>query len=101
MMPGDGEPRITGTGSFDKSTQLYRIDITLRDLLNHSRIRGYLAEMITRVVKTALMEKYGEIQQIVDEVLLSEKTKELVKSAIRIEIEKATAQAVKEMFDGK
>lgn len=100
-MFGDDEPRIEATPSVSKQHQTYHIDVALYNLVSHRKVSEYLAAMLTRVIKTAMMEKYGEIQKIVDEVMLSPETRELVKSAIKNEVERMTAQAVKEMFDGK
>jgi len=95
------EPEIKVQTSIDNRTQLYKIDIALHDLVSHQRVKQYLGEMLAEVIKTALMEHYGDIQKIVDEVVFSPETRKLVEDSIRNEVAKLANQAIQDMFGEK
>ena len=95
------EPEIKVQTSFDNVTQLYKINVAFIDLVSSHRVKQYLGELLDKVTKTALMERYSEIQKIVDEVIFSPETRQLVEKSIKDEIEKITQQTIKEMFGKK
>jgi len=95
------EPEIKVQTSIDNRSQLYKIDVAIIDLVSSTKVKIYLGELLDKVIKTALMERYSEIQKIVDEVIFSPETRQLVEKSIKDEIEKITQQTIKEMFGKK
>lgn len=95
------ESKIEVETSISPQKQLYHIDIAIIDLVSHQKVKYYLAEILSRAVRTVLMEKYGDIQRIVDNVILSKETKEFIQKTIHEEIIKIIKESIKEMFEGK
>lgn len=86
------------SSSLNNRDQLYQLNITLRDLVEHKNIKHYLAELLNQVIKTALMEKYGEVQKILGDVINSPETRLLAEEIIRVKINQMAENAIKEMF---
>lgn len=92
-------PPVKISPLFDnKKTQSYDFSITFIDVASERNIKRYLTELLANAIKTAVREKYYEIQSVVDEVILSEEIRDLMKQIISDEIKKITEQSIKDMF---
>lgn len=102
-MPGPfdpNNPNLTIDTSFDKQDRTFNISVAIHslDTLTAKQADTYLKELIAQALKTAVMERYGAIQRLVDEFIHSGDVEEKIQSILLEEFRKRAAEHVKSMF---
>lgn len=94
------EPVLKIDTNLNKRDQTFNITVTMRsiDSLTEKQASVYLKGLIANALKSAVMEKYGSIQSLVDEVVYSSYTRSELEKIIREEFVKKAAEHVKDMF---
>ena len=66
--------------------------------LNDVQIKRMFAELITKAAKTAIMEKYVDIQKIIDEIIFSPEIRKEIEKIIIERVHGEIDQHIKDMF---
>ncbi len=66
--------------------------------MNEQQIKRLLAEAITRACKMAVMEKFGDVQKLVDETIFSPETRKEIERIISERVREEVNQHIKDMF---
>ena len=88
------------SSSVNPGTYTARIEMSLVDWAarSESAAKEYLSELLARVLRTAVMEQYSNLQKLVDEVIFKPETRALVEQMIRDGIQKEIQSHIDGMF---
>lgn len=91
---------VTINTSFDRKERLFNISVAMHslDMLTAKQADTHLKGLIAQALKTAVMEKFGSIQNIVDEVIHSPEMRLEFENILKEEFRKRAAEHVKDMF---
>lgn len=103
MSPGAFDPNnpdLTIDTRFNKMDRTFNISVAIHslDTLTAKQADTYLKGLIAQALKTAVMEKFGSIQSIVDEVIHSDSMRTEFEAILKEEFRKRAAEHVKDMF---
>ena len=77
-----------------------KVEFALRQFIesNEAQIKRMTVEVLTKAIKMAIMEKYANIQKIVDEIIFSPELRIEIEKIIRERIHEKVDEHIREMF---